>query len=342
VDYKAEFESECKVQDKDGKKTVQMLVPVYFQGHTFAVDFSRPGTTREEGGPYRVEFVLSSDFLIYRSDIKEIDLDQGHSNLEFGESMAKVKLISLHYLDTGSGQKKDAPLTFRTDGLHIQRFIVQMPENGLDMALRVSGKMVNQILDAQSFQKQVPLQIRQIEIFHEPSGELLRRYATVPYTANKDLDVHDFEFATRIPKSLKPILRIYREAINSSNPHYRFLCLYRMHEGLQKIQTRNNEEVVAKGNQPKRTRLRVPDNELTKKYFQSLVGKKFNAFLDYVRTKYRINIAHLNFDDFDRMLLDPSEVENVHRIDCTNAVLEQMMRQSVINELSFMQEHGLQ
>lgn len=199
MDYKAEFEAEGKVQDKDGKKKVQMSLPVYFQGHPFAVDFSRPGKTREEGGPYRVEFVLSSDFLIHRSDIKEIDLDQEHSNLELGESMAKVKLVSLYYLDTGSGQKKEASLTFGTDGSYVQRFIVQMPENRLDMVVHFSGKIVNQILDVLSFQKQVPLQIRQIEIFHEPSGELLRRYVIVPYTANKDLYVHDFEFATGFP-----------------------------------------------------------------------------------------------------------------------------------------------
>lgn len=114
-----------------------------------------------------------------------------------------------------------------------------------------------------------------------------------------------------------------------------------MHEGLQKIQTRNNEEVVAKGTRPQRKRLNVPDNELTRRYFSSLVGKKFNAFIDYVRKEYRINIAHFNFDDFDRLLLDLGEIKDIHKIDYTNAVLEQMMRQSVIDELKFMQEHEL-
>lgn len=341
VDYRAEFIAEGTVQENGGKKMAKMSVPAYFQGHTFAVDFSLPGKTSEYGGPYRVEFVLGSEFLLHRSDMARVDLQQGYSNLSLGKSIAKAKSVSLYYENTKSGERKDANLTFVKTGAYVQRLVVEMHEDSLDLAVAFSGQFVNLLLDVLSLQKQLPIQVHHIEIFHVPSGDLLREYVTIPHTINKDVEANDFELFQRIPDRLKPILRLFREAINSSNPHYRLLCLYRMREGIKKVRARNSAEAIAKGRKPKRARLRVPDNELTQRFFPALVGKRLNAFLDYVRDEFRTNIAHLDFDDYGRMLLDPGEVKIVHRIDSTNAVLEQLMRRSIQEELKFMLKHEL-
>jgi hypothetical protein len=341
MELKSEFEGEGKVQEAGGKKIVEMPLPVEFQGHTYALDVSWTGRTKAEGGPYRLEFVLGSEFLLYRLDLKTIDLDQGCSNLRLGKSMTKLKSMSLHYMDTVSGQEKDAPLTLRTDGTYVQRFVIIMPESKIDLAIRFSEQILYSILDVLSFQKQVPIKIHKIEIFHEPSGDLMRTYVTIPHTVDKAIEVNDFALAQKIPESMRPMLRLYREAVNSSNPYHRFLCLYRIREGLRKIQARNSEKVKTAGNIPKRAQLRCPTNDLTRKYFPTYAGKKVNNFLDYVGKEFRDVIAHFEFDNRGRLVLDPGEIGSVHRMDCANAVLEEVIRQTIIDELNFVKEHNL-
>jgi hypothetical protein len=341
MDHEAEFTCEGKIEESGGKKIAKINFPPHFQGHTFAVDIGQPGRVRHAIGPYRIEFVLGSEFLLYRFDLETIDLEKGYSNLELGESITKLESISLHYINTESGEEKDASLTLKTDGTYIKRFVVGMPEDKIDVALRFSEQILYSILDVLSFQKRVPIQIRQIEIFHEPSGDLIRKYITVPYTVNKRIEENDFILAQKVPESMRSILRLYREAINSSNPYHRFLCLYRIREGLQKMQARNSEKIKTEGSMPKRTQLIVPDNDLTKKYFPTYVGKKVNNFLDYVRNEFRDVIAHFEFNDRGRLILDPGEVRSVHRIDCANVVVEEIMRQSIIDELNLMGKHNL-
>ena len=108
------------------------------------------------------------------------------------------------------------------------------------------------------------------------------------------------------------------------------------------MQALNSEKVQTVGSTPKRTQLMVPDNDLTRKYFPTYVGKKVNNFLDYIRNEFRDVIAHFEFDNRGRLILDPGEIGSVHRMDCANAVLEEVIRQTIIDELNFMREHNLE
>ena len=85
----------------------------------------------------------------------------------------------------------------------------------------------------------------------------------------------------------------------------------------------------------------MPDVELTREYFPDLIGKKFGAFLDYVREHYRIPVAHLTFDEFDRMVLDPAYTKSDHRIDFTNAALQAVIREMIQDEWDLINKHGL-
>lgn len=343
MNYKAEFEAEGKITEKNGKKLATFPIPPYFQGHHFAVDMRSPGIARPEGGPLRVEFILGSEFLLYQSDIKDIDVDQGYSNLQLGESITQATPIRLCYERTDQpGDIRNATLTFKIDHARIQRFVVEMPEDNPHEATRLAEKLVNSILEVLSFRKRVPLKIIKVEIFHAPSDQLLTAYVTLPFTTDKYIIEEDLLLSTRIPNSIQPLLCLYREAVNSSNPYHRLLCLYRISEGLNKVRGENSRQVRTQGMKPSRRRLTVPDNDLTKRNFPSLVGKRYGAFVDYVRDQYRVNLAHLNLDDYDRMLLAPGEVQVAHRIDYVNVVLDQMMRESMIDELKLMEDHHLQ
>jgi len=346
MEYKAKFECEGKVKEKDGKKYFQMPVSPEFQGHTFMVDIIRPDKYERKGGSFRVEFVLCSEFFIHysASELENVDFDQGVSNLRIGPSLKKEekKLTIESQYSVDGGSKKIAALTFKTDeNDYIQRLIIQVPEETINKAVLHSVELISSILDVVSINKQTPLQIRHIEVYDSESGDYLRRYMTIPYINDKYLDNRDFLLLNRTPKLLKPMLRLYREAINSSNPHYRLLCLYRINEKLNDLKAKNCKEIIAKGKKPKRKRFLIPRNELTLQFFPDFIGKSLNKFIGYVNKEYRINIAHLNWDNFFRLILDPTKVKILHEVDATNAVLEGMTRQSIEDELRLMQEHKL-
>jgi hypothetical protein len=134
---------------------------------------------------------------------------------------------------------------------------------------------------------------------------------------------------------------MYREGLNSSKPHYRLLCFYRVHEGLLALQHRNTQSLRVRGLTPKRTVRRVPSNDLTKKFFPTLVGKKLGEFFDYVRERYRVPIAHLETVDLEKIILDPANVRIEHVVDATNAVLEVVLAQLVTDEWELMDQHEL-
>lgn len=184
--------------------------------------------------------------------------------------------------------------------------------------------------------------MRHIELFTAKSNRLRRRYMTMPFVSEVDLEEPDLTLAASIPKGLVPALRLFREAISSSKPHYRLLCFYRAWEGaLIRLKEKNNEAMKSRGIRPKRPKRQIPNNDLTQKYFPDLIGKTLTVFLDHVREHYRIPVAHLTFDEFDRMVLDPAYTKSDHQIDFTNAALQAVIRQMIQDEWDLMKRHGL-
>ena len=109
--------------------------------------------------------------------------------------------------------------------------------------------------------------------------------------------------------------------MSSSRPPYRLLCLYRIREVVEKVRAETDREILARGGVPTRPVRVLPANELTRFYFPQFVGKKVGAFLDHVRSEYRLAIAHGNLDEYFKLVLDPADARIDHRIDFTNAAL---------------------
>ena len=290
-------------------------------------------------GSYRIEYVLCNEFAVYLNSLKEIDIVAGFSNLRAAENI-KLNEMELYY-EQGSSSRKVAHLFFKTqDGL-IQRLIIKIKEDDIKKAVAITDKIVSSILDMICLLKQTPLKVRQIEIYQSETKELLLRYVTFPYTSIVDLEGKDILMAVNIPRELTPCLRLFREAINSTSPHYRLLCLYRVREGLKKIQSLNAKKLKDQGIKFEKKSLKIPENDLTKQYFPGLIGKNYNEFFEHVYKEYRNSIAHLSCDNYENMMLDPASVRTDHRIDYTNALLIMTIRHMIELEWRFMKEYGL-
>jgi hypothetical protein len=144
----------------------------------------------------------------------------------------------------------------------------------------------------------------------------------------------------------RPCLTIYREAINSANPYYRLLCLYRVGERLREIQNENGKKLARIPGFSKKPTI-ISDTELTRTYFSSYVGKKLNVYLDnHVREVYRNNIAHLSmnkgsFDANGNMLLPAADNKIDTTIEATNAVLISVINDAIKEEIITMKKYNI-
>ena len=297
------------------------------QGYTFGGDDGKEPT-----GPFRIEYVLCSDFMIYLDDLKPFNPAAGFSNVKLAGQISRKNLVVIPYYNATDKTKRfDANVTLETDAKdgYLQRLVVtNLPQN-LDDAIAVANYCVSSILDSISFRKQTPLQIRNVGVYDAKSGDGLRLYFTIPYFLVDLEEEADILTSQNMPSKLRPLLRLFREAINSTSPHYRLLCLYRIKEGLDKIAGDNTQIVRSKGTDPHRQRVLVPDNQTTRSFFPDLIGRGVGEFINYVYRNYRIPIAHFNLDEYEKMLLDPAHSKTNHEIDTVNSVLVKVITEMI-------------
>jgi hypothetical protein len=332
-------QSAIKIEEVNGKPVARFSVEPSMQGHTFAVDLSDAASEPAPTGPFRIEYVLGSEFIIHEAELPSFAFEEGFSHLTMGPDLARLQ-VTLKYVDTKSPDvPRDAALFVKGSGDVVQRLIVETSESDLASAIKHTGQIVADLLDAIAFAKRVPISIRHIEV-HAIGRKYQRRYVTLPYGSRR-FTADDLTDAAAIPSRLKPALRLFREGVSSSRPHYRLLCLYRVREVVESIRHQNDSDVLARGVKPDRAIRVLPDNELTRCYFPTFVGKKVGAFLDHVRSSCRLDIAHANLNEYFKLVLDPADVRTDHRIDFTNAALMPVIAEMIRDEIDFMSRFAL-
>jgi hypothetical protein len=221
-------------------------------------------------------------------------------------------------------------MTFNGSNGVLQRLVVETDEPDLSKAVRHISQIVADLLDALSLVKGMPISIRHIDVT-APGHKFHRRYLTLPYGQHA-LTEADLNEAQNIPQRLRGAVRLFREGVSSGRPPYRLLCLYRVREVIEKVRGETDREILALGGIPTRPVRVLPANDLTQFYFPQFVGKKVGAFLDHVRSEYRLAIAHGNLDEYFKLVLDPADVRIDHRIDFTNAALLPVVAEMIRDE----------
>jgi hypothetical protein len=308
------------------------------EGHTFGVDMRESASDSTPTGPFRIEYVLGTEFVIHENELHSFRFEDGYSYLVRTPELAGLELHLQYHATNSPGVLKEATLTLQGSDAIVQKLIVETSEVDIENAIRDTGQIVADFLDTVSFMKRVPISIRHIGV-HAVGKKYSRLFLTFPY-GPRQLTPDDLTKVTTVPSRLKSALRLFREGLNASSPHYRLLCLYRVREVIEKVRRENDRDVLAHGMKPDRPRRSLPNNELTRHYFPTYVGKKVGDFLDRVRLAYRLPVAHGNLDEYFKLVLDPAIIGVDHRIDSTNAVLMPVITEMIQDEIDFMIRHG--
>lgn len=153
---------------------------------------------------------------------------------------------------------------------------------------------INPLLDAMSYSKDIPLIISRVICID------------VKYTLTSII-FESPHFAKLIPpfnsaiiEELFPIYALYREYKTNSSSYYKFLCLYKIMEGIycklrpniMKESRKNKKEIQCKKKEI------VPDHYLIKEYDSNFVGMKIRDLYDKILTKeFRNAVAHFSLND---------------------------------------------
>jgi hypothetical protein len=268
-------EGPIRIEEVDGRPVARFLVPPGMRGHTFAVDLSDPSSAGVPIGPFRLEYALGSEFMIYEDTFLSSRFEAGYSHFGLAAQLEQAA-VSLKYSDTKTpGILREATMTFNASGGVLQRLVVETDEPDLSRAIRYISQIVADLLDALSLVKGVPISIRHIDVT-APGRKYHRRYLTLPY-GQHTLTEADLKEAQNIPLRLRGAVRLFREGVSSSRPPYRLLCLYRVREVIEKVRTETDREILARGGTPTRPVQVLPANELTQFYFPRPCSKRIST-----------------------------------------------------------------
>ena len=324
-----------RVEKVEGKKaTVRFEIPKDYEGHRFFIKPQING--REEEGPYLIEYFLGSDYFMFGGDFGNTDLGRGYSHLKIKKGFSLE--INLQYKLPGEQSIKDMKIEFVEDDEVLRKVCVTSEETKMGYATKLADEQVVKILNHLCFTKGVPIRTNKVVVSKVADGSTSQECRVIPYS-NRVIEDKDLAIPS-VPKEVFPLSSVYREAQNSSLPNYRLLCLYRIREGLDKLKKKNSKTVIARGCSPARPPKLLESNDITKKYYPNFIGKKIGAFLDHVRSNFRVNIAH-TIEESGELQMDPSEMKAIQVADYTNAILLKIMKEMIQDEWDFMKDNGL-
>ena len=257
-------------------------LPKGLGGSTYFLDYSED---HNREGPFSILFILCTEFIMYFGDLAEMNIDpsKGFSNIIFPKDFAgKVISIPYQFEDTTSGEPEALIRPIVEDNL-LRSMEVTLFEQDFDRAIRAASYCVSSVLDSLSFRLKVPLNFRDIVVYSFKTGELIGRFITIPYFPTPIEGKEDFYVTRDMPKELRPYLTLYREALNSTSPHYRFLCLYRIIESLRELESINAKKIISHGGSIERSRINYAIKPYNTEVFPDICWKEDRFILRIYR-----------------------------------------------------------
>lgn len=178
-------------------------------------------------------------------------------------------------------------------------------------AFILARKTFDPFLSSWSARFNVPLNVFRIRVLEE-SSNIVRNTIFYQFYPVVQISHQDMNRGYWVPEDTR-ILDFYREALNSTNPKYQFLCYFKVVELV--LSLRAERDTLAR-KQGKKVR-RVRDLLLEEKWFlehlsddviPSVIGKKYTTIKDSVLRPIRNKIAHALVEDDDGGKLSDDEV----------------------------------
>jgi hypothetical protein len=267
----------------------------------------------EEGTrTWSVEYILA----------KNVELaDEGGSlsQSEIGSShLALERDTEIKTRADGSSEAISIRLLRAPDGT-LGKIIVPVETDHPIKARVIAGRVVSGLLGALSFLGNIPLYLCR-EIVRDPKSGWARFWVVLPAPPPTLGRVK-----LRIHSELRPVLALWRESRNSRSYFYRFLCLFKIIEGLlEHILPRVFQELTKVGKEFECSSHRVPDEEEIKGATPEFVGRKFTWVRDKLKGQYRHALAHFGIDDEQPLNID--EPSSRHEYERLFPVVDHMAR----------------
>lgn len=242
---------------------------------------------------WSVEYILSKNVELIDEGVSldESAIGRSHLGLE-RDTEVKVRpdrsneILSLNLLRSPEGT--------------LGKIVVPVTTDHPVKARVIAGRAVSGLLGMLSFQGNAPLHISR-EIVRDPQSGWARFWILLPAPSVVLGDVR-----LRMSHELRPVYALWRESRNSRSYFYRFLCLFKVVEGLlETILPRVIKELTKAGKtfEPISRRV-IPDDKEIKRVTPEFVGMKFTRVRDELRGQYRHALAHFALDNRPPMDLD--------------------------------------
>jgi len=159
------------------------------------------------------------------------------------------------------------------------------------------------VLDYFAYLANTPMIVRDV-VTTDPKNKVVQRSYSTPY---HDVTIH--EGASNLRRELLPIYGLYREAKNSLSYFYRFLCYFKILEGIYlHLRPETFRQAKAAGVELDRIKELVPDHQDLRRFHTSLIGRPIKDFFDKeLQKQFRDAAAHYLLDS--GVPLNPSDHE---------------------------------
>lgn len=206
--------------------------------------------------------------------------------------------------------------------------------NSIQKAYSIFNSSTTPLLDHISYLGNIPIIMEKIIGYDKKNNILFSNY-DAPYSHYLLDEKVNIGF---VHEYMRPVYALYREAKNSHSKFYRFLCLYKILEGIYNIIR------PATFKEAKRLKLKlvlnkefVPENEYitgdTKKY----IGKPIKEVFDsYLKNKFRHSIAH--FTDRNSTPFILSDFFTQIKVTSTITLIELCCRVVVENQINIINQ----
>jgi hypothetical protein len=204
------------------------------------------------------------------------------------------------------------------------------------------------ILSNWSIHLDIPLYVVQTDVIEMRTMAHSGRVFTPPSEARFAVKA---ELQIKLGSEFLHYASLYREALNSNSPIYRFLCLFKIIEGIIARRTRMAAEAVKSGTKPRALVERIPADSAAFKAWLDAVyhirewhelslrqvfppairGKKFNAIIDSDLRPLRNEIAHAIMDSGE-LGMSADDLLKVGTVDHWLPVTRTIVRRMIKND----------
>ncbi|GBD88135.1 hypothetical protein BMS3Abin03_02070 [bacterium BMS3Abin03] len=221
---------------------------------------------------------------------------------------------------------------YKNEANELSLITTNIEANGWEEAFQIFFKVVSPFLDHLSFLTNSPFIISKVFCRDKKNDYSVHSYEVPYYSVSINPDVKS------IPNELIPIFSLYREAKNNVSSYYRFLCYYKILEGIFKY-IRPQLFLLSKEKnitiQP--VKEKVPDHKDLGHEHKIFVGENIRKiFDDYLTNQFRNTVAHYLLDDGS--VLNVSDYYINTKFNKVLLLIELCVREVIVNQLNYFEQ----